>query len=246
MNLLNKTIFSAGIFAVSFLSPILLFAKTPKVLIFSKTLGFHHKSIANGIDAIQKLGNENKFVSDTTTDASKFTYKNLKQYKTIIFLSPTGDVLNAEQEAAFKKYINSGGGFVGIHAASDCEFNWEWYGNLVGAFFVSHPAQQEAVIKVDNQHHTSTQHLPSEWKRKDEWYNFKFVYDKVHVLLSLDEKSYNAGKNSMGDKHPIAWYHEYDGGKAFYTALGHTEESYTDPLFLKHLLGGIKYAMGKK
>jgi len=220
--------------------------KKARILVFSKTLGFHHKSIADGISAIQKLGEENNFDVDTTTVSSNFNDDNLKRYKAILFLSPTGDVLNENEQNAFKKYINKGGGFVGVHAASDCEFEWEWYGKLVGAFFISHPAQQVAVLKINDVTHISTMHLPAEWKRKDEWYNFKSVYEKINVLISIDEKSYDAGKNSMGDKHPIAWYHKFDGGRAFYTALGHTEESYTDPLFLKHLLGGIKYSMGLK
>ncbi|MCD0487619.1 ThuA domain-containing protein [Pedobacter sp. MC2016-14] len=215
----------------------------PKVLIFSKTVGYHHQSIATGITAIQMLGKANKFEVDTTTNACLFTAAYLKQYKAIIFLSPTGDVLNDEQQLSFEKYIQSGGGFVGIHAATDCEFNWPWYGNLVGAYFSAHPSQQEAVIQVKDAKNIATRHLPSNWKRKDEWYNFKWVAKDLHILLNLDEKSYDAGKGKMGAEHPIAWYHTYDGGRAFYTGLGHTEASYADPLFLKHLLGGIKYAM---
>ncbi len=217
----------------------------PKVLIFSKTAGYHHSSIATGIIAIQKLGKENKFEVDTTTDAKKFTTDYLKQFKAVIFLSPTGDVLNDEQQQAFEKFIQAGGGFVGVHAATDCEYNWVWYGNLVGAFFSAHPSQQEAVLNVIDAKNIATRHLPETWKRKDEWYNFKWMAKDLHVLLTIDEKSYDAGKAKMGDYHPMAWYHEFDGGRAFYTALGHTDESYSDPLFLNHLLGGIKYALKK-
>ena len=219
--------------------------KSHKVLIFSKTAGFHHESIGVGIKAIIKLGEENNFTADTTTDSKNFNTKNLKQYSAVIFLSTTGDVLNSEQEQAFEKYIKGGGGFVGVHSATDCEYKWEWYGNLVGAYFSAHPRQQEAVLKVTDSKHISTKHLPKEWKRKDEWYNFKWVAPNLNVLISIDENSYDAGKAKMGDNHPMAWYHNYDGGRAFYTALGHTDESYQDPLFLKHLLGGINYAMGK-
>src|ERR1700760_4684654 len=119
-----------------------------KVLIFCKTAGFHHNSIAVGIPAIIKLGKENKFDVDTTTDATKFTYENLKQYAAIIFLSTTGDVLNDAQQAEFQKYIRAGGGFVGVHSATDTEYDWPWYGNLVGAYFKSHPAQQNAIFHV--------------------------------------------------------------------------------------------------
>jgi type 1 glutamine amidotransferase len=220
--------------------------KRYKVLVFSKTKGFHHKSIPAGIKAIQKLGNENGFSVDTTTNSENFTENNLKQYKAVIFLSPTGDVLNEEQHKAFEKYIEAGGGFVGIHSATDCEYDWKWYGNLVGAYFSSHPKQQMAVLKVVDANHIATKGLPAEWKRFDEWYNYKWMASDLNVFLTIDETSYDAGKDKMGANHPMAWYHNYDGGRAFYTALGHTDESYQDPLFLQHVLGGIKYAMGLK
>jgi type 1 glutamine amidotransferase len=216
----------------------------PKVLIFCKTSGFHHSSIANGVVAIEKLGAENNFDVDSTTDGAKFTYENLKQYAAIIFLSTTHDVLVGDQQKAFVRYIEAGGGFVGIHAATDCEYNWQWYGNLVGAYFMSHPMQQTAVLDVQDTTNAATSFLPRKWKRFDEWYNFKWIEPNLHILLTIDESSYSGGKNP--GFHPMAWYHEYDGGRAFYTELGHTEASYTDPLYLQHLLAGIKYAMGKK
>lgn len=218
----------------------------PKVLIFCKTAGFHHNSIAVGVPAIIKLGAENNFDVDTTTDATKFTQQNLKQYAAVIFLSTTGNVLNDAQQDAFKKYIEGGGGFVGVHSATDTEYDWPWYGELVGAYFKNHPSKQQvATLHVVDRNFIATKDLPAEWKRLDEWYNFKVVpSDKnVHVLITIDEKSYEGGND--GDYHPMAWYHSYDGGRAFYTALGHTDESYSDPLYLKHLLGGIEYAMGK-
>jgi len=216
----------------------------PKVLIFSKTKGFHHASIAVGIPAIIKLGQENNFDVDTTTNSEKFTYSNLKQYAAVIFLSTTGDVLNDAQQAEFQKYIHNGGGFVGVHSATDTEYDWPWYGNLVGAYFRNHPSvQQVATLHIVDPNFIATRHLPAEWKRLDEWYNFKWIAPNLHVLITIDEKTYTGGNN--GDNHPMSWYHEYDGGRAFYTALGHTDASYADPLYLKHLLGGILYAMGK-
>lgn len=214
-----------------------------RVLIFSKTAGFHHNSIAVGIPAIIKLGQENNFDVDTTTDSKKFTYENLKQYAAVIFLSTTGDVLNDVQQAEFEKYIQGGGGFVGVHAATDTEYDWPWYGKLVGAYFKSHPSQQNATLHVVDLDFIATKGLPAEWKRFDEWYNFKWIENGLHVLITIDEKSYTGGLN--GDNHPMSWYHSYDGGRAFYTELGHTDDSYADPLYLKHLLGGIEYAMGK-
>jgi len=219
----------------------------PKVLVFAKTAGFHHESIPAGIKAIIKLGAENDFTVDTTTDAGKFTAANLKQYACVIFLSTTGDVLNSEQQTAFENYIKAGGGFAGIHAATDTEYDWPWYGNLVGAYFVSHPSQQTATINVINPGTIATRHLPAEWKRKDEWYNFKWMTkEPVIILLSIDENSYDPGNGKMGANHPMAWYHNYDGGRSFYTELGHTDESYADKLYLQHILGGIEYAMGRK
>ena len=217
--------------------------KTPRVLVFSKTKGFHHASIPAGIAAIQKLGAENNFEVDTTTDASLFTKKNLKKYAAVIFMSTTGDVLNDEQQAVFEKYIQSGKGFMGIHAATDTEYGWPWYNQLVGAYFKSHPKQQEAVLNIVDGTHISTKHLPVNWKRFDEWYNFKSMQNGLHVLITIDEKSYTGGEN--GDTHPMAWYHDFDGGRAFYTEMGHTDESYKDPMYLQHILGGIQYAITK-
>lgn len=217
----------------------------PKVLVFSKTKGYYHESIPSGIAAIQKLGTENSFKVDTTKDASKFTADNLKQYSVIIFLSTTQDVLNEEQQAAMEAYIRGGGGFVGIHAAADTEYEWPWYNKLVGAYFKSHPNKpnvRKAVINVIDKDHAATETLPENWERSDEWYNYKDINPDLKVLAKLDEKSYEGGEN--GDDHPIIWYHEYDGGRAFYTGGGHTEESFADPVFMQHLLGGIEYAMG--
>jgi type 1 glutamine amidotransferase len=214
-----------------------------KVLVFSKTAGYHHKSIDAGIKAIQQLGVQYKFAVDTTTDSTRFVYNNLKKYDVVIFLNTTGNVLNDEQQKAFQQYIQAGGGFVGVHAATDTEFDWPWYGNLVGAYFVNHPKIQDATLIISDSTHPATKHLPKQWKRKDEWYNFKSIAGDLQVLITIDESSYNGGTNGAG--HPMAWYHNYDGGRAFYTALGHTDESYSDPLFLQHLWGGIQYAMGK-
>lgn len=219
-------------------------ADQPKVLVFSKTAGFHHASIPNGIAAIVKIGKENGFSVDTTTDALYFQEEQLKQYAAVVFLSTTGNVLNAKQEAAFKRYINAGGGFVGVHAATDTEYDWSWYGQMVGGYFESHPEIQEAALNVVNSHHPSTKDLPQKWTRTDEWYNFKNLNPNTNVLLTIDESSYKGGKN--GQHHPMAWYQEFDGGRVFYTALGHTEASYQEPLFLKHLTGGILYAIGNR
>ncbi|GAC1425568.1 MAG: hypothetical protein NVSMB7_01970 [Chitinophagaceae bacterium] len=192
-----------------------------------------------------KLGQENNFDVDTSSNAERFTEDTLKKYSAIIFLNTTdtADVLlNNYQENAFQRYIEAGGGFVGIHAATDAGYHWGWYTRLVGAVFNGHPEQQQATLHVVDKNDISTKHLPEPWVRKDEWYNFRNLNKEVHVLLTIDEKSYKGGTN--GDNHAMAWYHDYDGGRAWYTELGHTDESYSDPNYLKHILGGIKYAMG--
>jgi len=216
----------------------------PKVLIFCKTNGYHHASIAAGTVAIKKLGEENGFDVDVTEDSTQFRYKHLKKYSALIFLSPTGKVFGPDEEKALQQYIHHGGGFLGIHAATDCEYNWQWYGDLVGGYFKSHPKQQQANIIVVDKDNPATKGLPETWSRWDEWYNFKYLNPDIHVLLKIDEKSYTGGEN--GDNHPMAWYHEYEGGRSFYIELGHTDESYVDPAYLGLLLSGIKYAMGMK
>ena len=217
-------------------------SSTPHVLVFSKTAGFHHSSIPAGIKALQEMGQKNGFTVDTTTSTNYFNEDSLKKYAALIFLSATGDILSGNEEIAVERYMQSGGGFVGIHAASDAEYDWTWYGQMIGAYFESHPAQQEANIIVKDNTHPATKGLPATWKRFDEWYNFKKISKDLKVLLTIDEKSYTGGKN--GEFHPMSWYHEFDGGRVFYTELGHTDESYADPVYLNHLLGGIQYAMG--
>ncbi|WP_405087031.1 ThuA domain-containing protein [Microbispora sp. NBC_01389] len=215
-----------------------------KVLVFSKTTGFRHDSIPEGIAAVQKLGQDNNFAVDATEDSAAFTDANLAQYQAVVFMSTTGDpVSTPDQQAAFQRYIQKGGGYVGVHAAADSGYNWAWYGKLVGAYFKQHPAIQQATIKVEDPAHPSTKDLPTSWTRTDEWYDFQSnPRANVHVLTSMDEKSYTGG--TMGVDHPNSWCQDYDGGRSWYTALGHSKANYSEPLFVKMLLGGIKTAAG--
>jgi cytochrome c len=233
---------SLSFFAMLFLLSCSQRSEKPRVLVFSKTAGFHHSSIPAGQAAIAKLGAENGFDVDTTSNAEMFNEDTLKKYAAVVFLSTTGDLLNNYEEADFERYIQAGGGYVGIHAAADAEYDWGWYGRLVGGYFLSHPKIQQAKLNVVDASNISTKHLPKEWTRTDEWYNYKKLNPDVKVLLTIDESSYQGGEN--GKNHPMAWYHDYDGGRAFYTELGHTDESYSDENYLKHILGGIKYAIG--
>ncbi|WP_440901668.1 ThuA domain-containing protein, partial [Actinosynnema sp.] len=216
------------------------------VLVFSKTAGFRHGSIPSGIAAIERLGEEHDFSVTSTEDAAIFTEAGLAPFETVVFLSTTGDVLNDAQQTAFEAYIGNGGGFAGVHSASDTEYGWEFYGDLVGAYFTSHPQNQTARVLVEDPAHPSTEGLPQSWTRFDEWYNFdRNPRNDVHVLASLDETSYNPGNGAMGDDHPIAWCQEMpDGGRSWYTAMGHTNESFVEAEFLDHLLGGIETTAG--
>jgi cytochrome c len=226
-----------------------------RILVFSKTAAFRHSSIDEGVTAIRKLGAENNFQVDASEEASLFTDENLALYDAVVFLSTTGDVLNEEQQAAFERYIQAGGGYVGIHAASDTEYTWKWYGELVGAYFRGHPAQQTASIDIEDADDHSTLGLPERWTRFDEWYDFKPINfeqtgnvdysprGQVHVLATLDESTYTGEATGTTD-HPISWCQRFDGGRSWYTALGHTEASYLEPEFLSHILGGIEVAAG--
>ncbi|WP_432253528.1 ThuA domain-containing protein [Streptomyces sp. HNM1019] len=214
-----------------------------RVLVFSKTAGFRHDSIPDGIAAIEELGAQGGFAVDATEDAAAFTPDNLARYDAVVFLSTTGDVLDTAQQSAFEGYVRAGGGYAGVHAAADTEYDWPFYEGLAGAYFQSHPAIQQATVDVEDRANPATAHLAPTWERTDEWYNYRTnPRERVRVLAALDESSYQGGE--MGEDHPISWCQEYQGGRAFYTGFGHTKESYADPAFRQHLLGGIRYATG--
>lgn len=216
-----------------------------RVLVFSKTSGFRHESIGSGIEALRKMGQKQGFIVDTTENASQFNEENLVRYKAVVFLNTTGDVFNQEQQNDFERFIQAGGGFVGIHAATDTEYDWPWYGKLVGAYFESHPNNpnvKKGEYFVVDKNHPASDSLPDRFERSDEFYSFKKISPDIKVLVKIDENTYTGGTN--GDNHPMSWYQEYDGGRVFYTAMGHTNETYSEPLFLGHLAGGMEYVLG--
>jgi type 1 glutamine amidotransferase len=198
------------------------------------------------VQALTKLAMSRSWQLAATEDPSRFSDAGLAPYNVVIFLSTTGDVLDDTQQAAFERFIRSGKGFIGIHSATDTEYDWAWYGALVGAYFREHPAVQAANVVVEDATNPATAGLPNPWHRTDEWYAFKSnPRPNVHVLLSLDESSYTPGSANMNGDHPIAWCHEYDGGRAFYTALGHTSESFSDPLFMGQLEGAVGWVLAR-
>ncbi|MFJ3581983.1 ThuA domain-containing protein [Streptomyces sp. NPDC090127] len=214
-----------------------------QVLVFSRTAGFRHSSIDDGVAALRELGGANNFTVDATEDPTAFTTANLARYEAVVFLSTTGDVLNGTQQTAFEQYMRAGGGYVGIHAAADTEYDWPFYAGLAGALFQSHPHNQTATVAVEDRAHDATAHLGRTWQRYDEWYNYRTnPRTTAHVLASLDESSYSGG--TMSGDHPIAWCKDHEGGRAFYTGGGHTDESYAELAFRRHLLGGVRWAAG--
>lgn len=215
-----------------------------RVLVFSKTAAFRHDSIPDGVAALKELGASAGFHVDATEDAAAFNPANLRRYAAVVFLSTTGDVLTVPQQASFESYIHRGGGYVGIHAAADTEYDWAFYGGLVGAYFQGHPAIQPARTVVEDSAHPATSALGADWNRTDEWYNYRSnPRSSVRVLASLDESSYTGG--TMNGDHPIAWCQNYAGGRSFYTGVGHLSSAYAEPALRQHLLGGLRWAAGK-
>lgn len=222
---------------------------TAKILVFSKTLGWRHDSIPEGIATFEKMAAAEKFSIVATEDSSIFNDTDLKQFNAIVFLNTTLDVLDKNQEAAMERYIQAGGGFVGIHSATDTEWegDWFWFRNLVGAVFKNHPSQPS---NVQNARLVSLipgdpllENIPHEFSLADEWYNYRDLYEGLEYLMEVDEKTYQGGEH--GEHHPVAWVHEYDGGRAFYTGLGHSKETFQNPVFQQLLLNGLKYAVAK-
>ena len=213
------------------------------ILIYTKTKAYRHECIEPGSKAIQAYFSKYDMLTTATADSSVFSPQRLQEFDAVMFFQTTGNVLDSVQQVAFENYIKSGKGFVGVHAASDTEYDWPWYGKLVGAYFASHPDIQQHVIEKVDTTHISCKHLPMRWKRMDECYNFKSLPLNVNVLLTADESTYQGGTH--GDYHPMSWYQVYDGGKSFYTALGHTVESYQDTLFLEHVRRGVMWSAGK-
>lgn len=210
-----------------------------RVLAFSRTTGYRHESIEAGLAALASL-----FEVDATEDPAVFTADNLARYAAVVFLNTSGTVLDDSQREALQWYVRRGGGFAGVHCAAGTEYDWPAYEELLGARFDKHPEVQPGRIRVEDPNHPATEQLPQIWERVDEWYDFQInPRPYVRVLLTVDEASYQGG--GMGADHPIAWCRSYGRGRSFYTALGHTAESYVEPEFRAHLAGGIRWAAGQ-
>jgi type 1 glutamine amidotransferase len=249
--MLTRTVVSLALtFALGFISLSAHAQQQFKVLLFSKTAGFHHESINEGVTAIRQLAVRNHFGVDWHEDSSVFNDQRLAQYQAIIFLCTTGDILNDEQQAAMERFIRSGKGFVGIHSASDTEYDWEWYTKMVGRTFHIHPVIQTAELTVTDRKFPGFERMPDRFLWTDEWYEFGAERIKgLNYILAVDADTFDptanwgVKKNESKDKsRPVAWYHNYDGGRAFYTALGHVPATFSDQAFLDHIFGGVYWA----
>jgi uncharacterized protein len=226
------------------------YAEQFNVLLFTMTQGYHHQSQLEGVAAMRELGKKHFFSVDWQEDPAVFNDENLNKFQAVVFLSTTGDILNLEQKAVMERFIKSGKGFVGIHSASDTEYNWVWYTKLVGRSFHIHPVIQTAELQVIDRKFPGLERMPERFLWTEEWYEFGPELTKgLNYILAVDEKTFDPkvswGAKSgegMGKFHPMAWYHNYDGGRSFYTALGHTPADYSDAFFLEHVYGGIYWA----
>jgi len=219
-------------------------AQTKKILVFTKTLGWRHQSIETGVATFRAFGKAHNFVIEHSEDSTLFSRKHLPQYDAIVFLNTTGNILDENGQKAFETYIKGGGSFLGVHAAADTEHNWPWYGKMVGGYFKNHPNNpniREATLERTTHSHTSVSHLERSFSRKDEWYNYKNLNPDITPVLMLNEDSYEGGENHSF--HPIAWYHNFQGCKIFYTGGGHTKSAYTEKGFRTHLERAILWCL---
>ncbi len=210
-----------------------------RALVFTRTTGYRHESIQAGVRAVRALASDDGIEVDHTEDSQAFSQESLSGYAVVVWLSTSGEVLDATQRAAFAAWLSSGGSFAAVHSATASELEWPEFERIVGAVFTGHPEVQQGSVQVEDPAHPSTRGLPAVWGHEDEWYEFRSnPRDRVHVLLRVDEASYRGG--GMGADHPVAWCHRYGDGRCWYTSLGHRVEAYEDPVFLDHLRGGLR------
>ncbi|HEY6909929.1 MAG TPA: ThuA domain-containing protein [Myxococcales bacterium] len=215
----------------------------PRIVVYTRTLGFRHDSIPAALAAVREIAAREHLGVVATEDPAAFGPDQLRGVSAVVFLHTTGEVLDPAGQDALQAYVRGGGGFLGIHSAADTGHGWPWYLDLVGAEFVRHPAIQPAVLVREDAVHPASAPLPARWSRTDEWYDFRSSpRGRVRVLLSIDEATYQGG--GMGSDHPMAWCHLFEGGRSAYTALGHTAESWSEPLFLEHVRGALRWAAG--
>ena len=228
-------------------------AQSAELLVFTGANGYIHQVTGAAAQALEEMGQKHHFGVTISEDSTLFTPAGLEKFDAVVFLNCSGDILNDAQQEALRSYLTAGRGFVGIHGATTAENEWDWYGWLVGRYFTAHPEIQTAVVRVADPDHPSAWHIPSRWIWTDEWYEFTPpMSDELQVILTVDESTYDETFTSGGvayagmqPEHPIAWCQEWDGGRMFYTALGHLEGAWSDQIFLQHVYGGIWWVLNR-
>lgn len=232
--------------------------KKVKVLVYTKNgKGYVHDNIPSAVASIQKMGKENSFKVDTSADPSVMTEENLKQYTMLIFPSTNNDVFETDaQRVAFRRYIEAGGGFVGIHSVTGTERNWKWFKTMMGGTFAWHAKFQKFKVKIIDPSHPSMKGLPKEWEKEDEFYFAKELYPGTKTILAIDITSLNAtdtiqrnlilkNAGTFNELYPATWTHDFDGGYTWFTTLGHHKKDYSDPMYVQHLFQGIRYVASR-
>jgi type 1 glutamine amidotransferase len=230
--------------------------KNMKVLIYTKNgKGYVHDNIPYAVACFKKLGQQYGFQTVASEDPAVFTKDNLKQYSILVFTSTNNDVFDTdEQRLAFRHYIEAGGGFVGVHSVVGTERNWIWFKMMLGGTFAWHPKYQKYKLKVIDPEHPSMAGIPKTWEKEDECYFQKELYPGIktvlaHDLTSLDpsdSEKIKANAGTFSTLYPAAWYHHYDGGYVWITALGHDKKDYEDPMFVKHIFQGLQFVASQQ
>jgi uncharacterized protein len=223
-----------------------------KVLIYSGSTGFRHDSIPAGVAAMKEIATKLGYTFDASEDPEVFTAEKLEAYKVIVFVSTTTDPKKPESEwfvgarrDALVGFLKDGKGVVGIHAAGDSHYHWPWYGQMIGGYFERHPkGTPKGTQTVVDSKHPATAKLPRTITRNDEWYYYKDFNPLMHVLITVDPATIGNGEADV-NPNPVVWYHQFGGGRVFYSGLGHTSESYGEKYIIDLLTGGLKYAAGK-
>ena len=221
-----------------------------QVLLFTEAEGYHHQSIADGVQAMRKLSEKHNFGLHWTENSKIFSDSSLYNYDVVVFLNTGGNVLTKEEQKGLQKFYRKGNGFVGIHGAAATELEWNWFGKLIGRRFIIHPTIQTAKVNIKGEGFPATYHLPDKMLWTEEWYEFgPELSNNLKYLITVDETTYNPKAkwedkkgDGMGKFHPIAWYQKFEGGRAFYTGLGHIGVAFRDRVFLEHIYGGIYWS----
>ncbi|MHC2992696.1 carbohydrate-binding protein [Pontibacter sp. HJ8] len=207
--------------------------KESRVLIFSKN-PLEQQTNAEAAAALAAYVQQQGIAVDTTTNSAYLAEDSLMRYGTVVFLNTSRDVLETRQQNEIERFVQAGGGFVGIHAAPGSRYQWPWYNNMFGTLQEQQPDSLLASnvnLQLVEAEDALTQGLPKKWSQSDRLYKFASKDAASNLLVTADQQE------------PVSWYREYDGGRMFYTAAGGTAASYKQDEFLQHLLAGIRYTL---